>query len=90
MKSVCAEVMERCPNDMQFFADRIDDDGHGRAHRKDARPLPSNGMTYTEAIDILQASGQDFEFPVELGQRPAVRARALPYRAARGQGPDAW
>ena len=39
-------------------------------------------LPYTEAIDILQKSGQTFEFPVTLGHRPASRARTLPDRAA--------
>ena len=40
-------------------------------------------MTYTEAIAALEKSGKAFEFPVAVGHRPAVGARAVPDRGAR-------
>ena len=39
-------------------------------------------LPYTEAVDILEASGRTFEFPVAMGQRPAGRARAFSDRDA--------
>ena len=38
--------------------------------------------TYTDAIDILQKSGQAFEYPVSWGMDLQNRARALPQRKA--------
>ena len=40
-------------------------------------------MEYTEAIEVLERSGRAFEFPVDVGRRPAGRARALPLRGVR-------
>ena len=41
---------------------------------------PFERITYTEAVDMLERADQDFEFPVALGRRSAVRTRALPHR----------
>lgn len=65
LKSVFAEVLEKCPNDMQFFADRIDGTVIDRLTNVIEKPFER--LTYTEAVKILENSGQDFEFPVSWG-----------------------
>ena len=66
LKSVLADVLERCADDMAFFAERIDKGVIDRLQR--VIDAPFERLTYTEAVDILQASGESFEFPVEWGR----------------------
>jgi asparaginyl-tRNA synthetase len=59
-------VLERCPEDMKFFAERID-----KTALETLENIVSHEflrLSYTEAIDILQKSGQTFEYPVEWGR----------------------
>ncbi len=65
LKSVIGEVMERCADDLEFFNKRIDNSV--------LETLESvvnsrfEHVTYTEAIAILEKSGQTWEFPVRWG-----------------------
>ena len=65
LKAVFKEVLEQVPDDMQFFADRIDKSAISRLTEVVEKPFEH--MEYSEAIDILKASKRDFEFPVEWG-----------------------
>ena len=65
LKSVFRQVGENCEEDLAFFDARIDDSVLSTlAHVIEA---PFERITYTEAVEILEASGQDFEFPVSWG-----------------------
>jgi len=58
-------VLERCPDDMAFFAERIDGSViETLQHIVDA---PFERIAYTEAVEILERSGGSFEFPVNWG-----------------------
>ena len=58
-------VLDRCPNDMAFFNDRIDKTiQQTLTHIIES---PFERISYTEAVRILQASGEAFEFPVAWG-----------------------
>ena len=58
-------MLESCPDDMAFFDQRIDDTVLSTLrHIVDT---PFERLTYSEAIDILEASGREFEFPVKWG-----------------------
>ena len=66
LKSVFADTLSGCQEDMQFFNDRIDDtviETLSSIVDSDFQRL-----TYTEAVEILEASGQQFEYPVSWGQ----------------------
>lgn len=64
-QSVIAYVMERLPEEMEFFNQWID---KGLIERLTAvRDTPFVRMTYTEAIDILEKVNDRFEVPVEWG-----------------------
>jgi len=66
LKRIFADVLERCPEDMAFFAQRIDPTAVDTLRRiVESRFVR---LSYTEAIEILKASGQPFEFPVQWGR----------------------
>lgn len=65
LKHVFTEVLEQCAEDMNFFNSYID---KGCIERLTS-VINSNfeRITYTKAIEILEQSGQKFEFPVKWG-----------------------
>jgi asparaginyl-tRNA synthetase len=65
LKRIIHAALQRCGEDMQFFKDRIDKEVLTRLEGI----LKSRFLRvpYTEAIDVLQKSGQTFEFPVAWG-----------------------
>lgn len=66
LKHLFRSVLENCPDDMEFFNQRIDKTVlQTLQHIIDA---DFARMTYTEAIDVLQKSGKSFEFPVGWGK----------------------
>ena len=65
LKSVIADVMRDCPDDLEFFNKRIDNtvlETLNHVVNSDFEHI-----TYTEAIAILEKSGQAWEFPVSWG-----------------------
>jgi asparaginyl-tRNA synthetase len=65
LKRIFGDVLEKCPEDMQFFNDRID-----KTILETVRHILQSEflrVSYTEAIDILGKSGQQFEFPTAWG-----------------------
>ena len=65
VKYIIRAVLERCPQEMEFFNKFID---KGLLERLDNVVSNEFGrVSYTEAVDILQKSGEKFEFPVEWG-----------------------
>ncbi|MGH0028370.1 MAG: asparagine--tRNA ligase [Myxococcota bacterium] len=65
LKHVFAAVLESCPDDMEFFDQRIDDTVLSTLRH--IVETPFERLTYGDAIGILEKSGRDFEFPVEWG-----------------------
>lgn len=65
LKSLFRTVLETCPEDMEFFNQRIDqsvlETADNIIHNQFER------ITYTDAIALLEKSGRKFEFPVEWG-----------------------
>ncbi|MFA7467361.1 MAG: asparagine--tRNA ligase [Desulfotomaculaceae bacterium] len=65
LKFVISYVLENTPEEMQFFNSFID---KSLFERLDNVVKSEFGqITYSEAIDILKKSGQQFEYPVEWG-----------------------
>ena len=65
VKYIITTVLDRCPDEMAFFNQFID---KGLLERLDN--VVSNDFArvpYTEAVEILRACGQAFEYPVEWG-----------------------
>ncbi len=65
LKYLFSYVLEQCPEDMEFFNKWFEPTAietlQGIVDSKFER------ITYTEAVDLLKASGESFEFPVEWG-----------------------
>ena len=65
LKYVFQYVLDHCPEDMEFFNQRIDDTVLATAeniiHNEFAR------LTYTEAIALLEKADKKFEYPVSWG-----------------------
>ena len=65
LKRVFRDVLEKCPEDMEFFRQRVEptviDTLRHVIESKFIR------LPYTEAISILETSGREFEFPVAWG-----------------------
>ena len=65
VKYVINTVIERCPQEMQFFNSFVD---KGLLERLENVVSNEFGrISYTEAVDILKNSGEKFDFPVEWG-----------------------
>jgi len=65
LKYVFKAVLEECPEDMAFFAQRIESTAIERL--KTLIDAPFIRLDYAEAIEILQKSGKKFEFKPEWG-----------------------
>ena len=65
LKSVISSVMQSSTEDMNFFAERIDDTVVERLNN--VVNTPFERMTYTDAVKLLETSGKSFEFPVSWG-----------------------
>ena len=65
LKAIFKAVLEERADDMAFFAERVEKDAITRLEKFIAVPFAR--LDYTDAIAILQKSGQKFEFPVEWG-----------------------
>ncbi len=66
IRFITRAVIERCPDDVQFFNERID-----KTLLETLQNIIENDfvrLSYTEAIDILTKSGRQWEFPVEWGR----------------------
>jgi asparaginyl-tRNA synthetase len=65
LKRIFRDALEKCPEDMKFFVDRYEPTAistlEGIVSSQFVR------LPYTEAVSILQKSGQSFEFPVQWG-----------------------
>jgi asparaginyl-tRNA synthetase len=66
LKHLFRAVLDACPDDMRFFAERIDKTAIDTLEHIVGSPFER--LTYTEAVDILQKCGRSFEFPVEWGK----------------------
>ena len=65
LRFVFRRVLEQCPEDMEFFAQRVDKEVLTRAENIIGSEFAR--VTYSEAIALLEASDQRFEYPVEWG-----------------------
>lgn len=65
LKRIIRDALEKCAEDLKFFQERIDKDILARLEgvlNSQFLRLP-----YTEAVEVLEKSGETFEFPVRWG-----------------------
>ncbi len=65
LKRIFRDVLEHCGDEMQFFAERID-----KTALSTLQSFVSSDfvrLSYTDAVDVLEKSGQTFEYPVAWG-----------------------
>ena len=65
LKRVFSDVLEKCPEDMEFFNKRIDKTAIETLEHIVATEFIR--LPYTEAVEILEKSGEKFEFPIRWG-----------------------
>jgi asparaginyl-tRNA synthetase len=65
VKYLVADVLENCAEDMELFTNFIDKTLGERLQFVLERPFQR--VSYTEAVELLKASGESFQFPVEYG-----------------------
>lgn len=65
LKYVFNAVLTERPDDMKFFAERVNKDAISRLEKVVDQAFVR--MDYTDAIEILKNCGKNFEFPVEWG-----------------------
>jgi asparaginyl-tRNA synthetase len=66
IRTILKDVLEKCPKDMEFFNERIDKEILATIQNIISHEFVR--ISYTEAVDLLHASGKTFEFPVTWGQ----------------------
>ncbi len=67
LKRIFKDALERCADDMQFFNERIDESHTLVANLQNIIGSQFVRLPYTEAVAILEKSGQKFEYPVSWG-----------------------
>ena len=65
LKTCISAILKQRADDMEFFQLRVDKGVLDRLNAVVSSEFVH--MDYTDAVDILQKSGQNFEFPVEWG-----------------------
>ncbi len=67
IKRILQDLLDRCPEDMAFFNDRIDESKSLIQRLESLTRAEFQRISYTAAIEILQNSGQTFDYPVQWG-----------------------
>ena len=67
LKRVFSDALAKCPEDMAFFNDRVDETHTLLERLQDVIDSDFIRLPYTEAVEILMASGQKFDYKVEWG-----------------------
>ena len=65
VKYIIADVLERCPQEIEFFNKFVDKGLKERLEH--VRDSAFGRVTYTEAVELLQKSGKAFDYPVKWG-----------------------
>src|SRR5207302_4435947 len=66
IKRIIKDALEKCAEDMKFFAERVDKDLFKRL--ENVLNNPFKRVSYTEAVDILEKTGKAWEYPVGWGK----------------------
>ena len=66
LKRIVRDVLDQCAEDMEFFNLRVDDSVLATLENVTDKNFVR--LSYSDAVEILNKSGQEFEFPVAWGQ----------------------
>ena len=66
IRYIISDVIENCKDEMDFLNSFVDKELYERLNK--VLNSEFGCITYTEAIELLQKSGHDFQFPVNWGQ----------------------
>jgi asparaginyl-tRNA synthetase len=66
LRRICRDVLANCREDVDFFNERINQQAIARLESI-SEGKPFTRLTYTDAVELLEKSGQQFEFPVAWG-----------------------
>jgi len=66
VRTIIRDVMEKCPDDLAFFNERIEPTLLASLENIVSHDFIR--LTYTEAVDILEKSGHTFEYPISWGK----------------------
>lgn len=66
IRHLVSDVLENCPDEIDFFDRFVDKTLRERLEHVVAKPFVR--VSYTEAVEILQKSGEKFEFPIRWGE----------------------
>jgi len=67
LKRIFSDALAKCPEDMAFFNDRVDETKTLLNRLQEVIDSDFVRLPYTEAVEILMASGQKFDYKVEWG-----------------------
>ncbi len=67
LKTIFRDVLERCPEDMEFFNQFVDESHTLISTLQTIVESQFERVSYTQAIDLLAASGEKFEYPCHWG-----------------------
>ncbi|MBI2069522.1 MAG: asparagine--tRNA ligase [Elusimicrobia bacterium] len=65
LKYIFKALLEERPQDMKFFVERVDKDAVNRLEKFITASFER--ITYTQAVEALQKSGKNFQYPVKWG-----------------------
>ncbi len=65
LRRIAADVLKHCDEDLDFFTSRVDKEA--RAALEQLATVPFRRISYTEAVRLLEKSGETFEYPVSWG-----------------------
>jgi asparaginyl-tRNA synthetase len=65
LKRIIKDALDKCSEDLKFFAERIDKELFTRL--ENVLNNPFKRVPYTEAVEILQKTGKTWEYPVAWG-----------------------
>lgn len=66
IRHLVADILENCPDEIDFFNKFVDPTLRERLAHVVEKPFVR--VSYTEAVEILQRSGEKFEFPIRWGE----------------------
>lgn len=65
VRTVIGDVLQNCPEDMEFFNQRIDQTTLEKLHNITENEFIR--LSYTDAIEIVKSCGKQFDFPIDWG-----------------------